>query len=677
MRKAKQTEPQQRPSPAAVSLATRQSFWLLGAAFVCCAPLLAHLPTWLGALSLLLMFWYGNLQWRHAALPARRIVLLLAMAGVSGIGLHFHTLFGRDPGVAMLTLLFALKLLEMRTPRDGFTIILLGYFLALTQFFYAQSIVSALLMLTGVVLTTAALISLNHAQQTPVRAVRLAGLMLLQALPFMLLLFVLFPRVQGPLWGLPGDAYNGLTGLSDNMAPGSISQLTQSDAIAFRAKFSGALEGRAPQQELLYWRGPVLSQFDGRTWHIGRSVASKLHENAVATFRDMSVEYTVTLEPHDKNWLFALELPLTTPPDSQLYSDYQLLAKSPVRTRLRYTMVSATGIGAGINESPATLRDALQLPPGFNPRSRALAATWRNEIGNDDVALVQRMLDYIRHENFVYTLAPPLLGKNSIDEFLFDSRRGFCEHYAASFVFMMRAAGIPARVVTGYQGGELNPVDGTLIVRQSDAHAWAEVWFKARGWQRVDPTAAVAPSRIERNLAIALPAGEARPLLMLPQYRWLHDMRFRWEALANVWNQWVIGYNPQRQRDLLASLGMRTPNWQQMTTVLVTLCSFLLLAFSIWAMRQRRHEDPALRAWNRLSYKLSRIGLSRKPWEGPQDYVNRVCASLPKTATVQAEEIRAIAALYVQMRYAPADAASKQLLHQMKQRIAHLSRFKS
>jgi transglutaminase-like putative cysteine protease len=663
---------------ASPQLALRQAFWLLGAAFACCAPLLPYLPPWLGALSLLLMFWYGHLLWRRAALPPRRYLLLLTLAGASGIGMHFHTLFGRDPGVAMLALLFALKLLEMRTPRDGFTIVMLGYFLALTQFFYAQSIFSALLMLGGVVLTTAALITLNHAQQRPVRAVRLAGTMLLQALPFMLLLFLLFPRVQGPLWGLPGDAYGGLTGLSDSMAPGSISQLSQSDAIAFRAKFGGSLEGQAPRQNTLYWRGPVLTLFDGRTWRAGRILLSNRPPYANVVIQ--GIDYTVTLEAHNKPWLFALELPLTIPADSLISSEYQLLAKTPVRTRLRYAMTSSFEVVAGADESSSVLRAALQLPAGFNPRSRALAAAWRNELGNDDAALAQRMLEHIRRENFVYTLSPPLLGEHSVDEFLFDTRRGFCEHYAASFVFMMRAAGIPARVVTGYQGGELNPVDGTLIVRQSDAHAWAEVWLRGQGWQRVDPTAAIAPSRIERNLAGALPAGEPRPLLMLPQYHWLHDMRFRWEALTNVWNQWVIGYNPQRQRDLLSILGMHEPDWQQMTTVLATLCSLLMLGLTAWALHQRQHGDPAQRAWNRFSGKLARIGLARNPWEGPDDYAERVCANLPKSVAnnaKEAEEIRTIASMYIQLRYAAPSTAHAQLLRQLKQRIANFPRLKS
>ncbi|MCX7168954.1 MAG: DUF4129 domain-containing protein, partial [Proteobacteria bacterium] len=383
------------------------------------------------------------------------------------------------------------------------------------------------------------------------------------------------------------------------------------------------------------------------------------------------------LEAHYKPWLFALELPATIPAEALIAHDYQLLAKTPVRARLRYEMRSYPEIAAGEDEAASVLREALQLPAASNPRARALAQSWRAELVANDMDIVRRMLDYYRRQVFIYTLSPPLLGDDSVDEFFFESRRGFCEHFAAGFVFMMRAAGVPARVVTGYQGGALNPVDGTLIVRQSDAHAWAEVWLKGRGWLRVDPTAAIAPTRIENSLAVALPAGEARPLLTRPEFAWLLQMRYRWEALANVWNQWVLGYNPQRQRDLLTSWGMRSPDWQQMTAVLTGLCGLLLLGFTAWAIQQRQRLAPALRAWNRLSRILARRGLARKPWEGPQAYAGRVAAALPADGSAYAAEVAAIADMYAHLRYAaisPAQAA--QLLQQMKTRIAQLARIR-
>ena len=653
-------------------LVAKQSLWLFGSALLVFAPLVPHLPQWLSALTALMLLWRGFLLWRHAPLPPRWLLTITGLAGAAGIGLHFHNLFGRDPGVALLVLLFSLKLLEMHTLRDGFAAVLLGFFLSLTQFFYAQSILNAALTLAGVTLTTAALVTLNHWRAPPARTLRLAGLMLMQAIPFMLLLFVLFPRVQGPIWGLPIDAFSGLTGLSDSMTPGSISQLSQSEAIAFRAKFTGAYEGKAPPQTTLYWRGPVLSQFDGRTWRIGRVfVSNRLPYQASG----QAIDYVVTLEPHYKPWLFALEFPVSIPAEGLMASDYQILSKTPVRARLRYEMRSHPGIVTGVDESPAVLREALQLPPSSNPRARALALRWREEFGADDSAIMRRVIEFFRRQTLLYTLSPPLLGEHSVDEFLFDTRRGFCEHFAAGYVFMMRAAGIPARVVTGYQGGEVNPVDGTLVVRQSDAHAWAEVWLRGRGWVRVDPTAAIAPTRIELNLAQALPAGEARPLIALPGFVWLMQMRYRWDALANVWNQWVLGYNPQRQRDLLASLGMRAPDWQQMTVVLTLISGVLLLGFIAWALYQRQHLAPALAAWNSLSKILARRGLARKSWEGPFDYAGRIAATLPGDQSALADEAAKVAEIYARLRYAETDPAlARQLLQEMKLRIARVRR---
>lgn len=673
-------------------MSPEQARWIFIAAQTCLLPLLPHLPDWLGALTLLTSLWCGVLLWQHVKLPPRWLLTTVAIGEAGAVALHFHTLFGLKAGSAFLCLLFSLKLLEMRSVRDGFTLVLLGYFVGLVQFFHTQSIGSAVLTLAGAVATTAALIVLNQPGSTRLHTshaahassaslalhdalptLRLASVMLLQATPFMLLLFLLFPRIQGPLWGLPADAFSNVTGLSDTMSPGTISQLSRSDAIAFRARFTGEYEGKSPPQKTLYWRGPVLAIFDGRTW---KASPSGIANGIPYETTGKPVGYTVTLEPHNKSWLFALELPGNIPPDGMMLNDYQLLARSPVRMRLRYDMKSSDTVSAGRQESLALLNESMQLPADANPRSRALAATWRSELGYDVPALVGRMLDHFREQDFYYTLSPPLLGEHSVDEFLFDSRRGFCEHYAAAFVFMMRAAGIPARVVTGYQGGEINPIDGTLVVRQSDAHAWAEVWSKARGWQRIDPTAAIAPSRIEKNLAEALPTGEPLPLLARPQFSWLHQMRFRWDALANAWNQWVIGYNPQRQRDLLARLGIRSADWQQMTALFTGLCGLLLLGFTAWALRQRQRVDPALALWNRLSEKLGKIGLARQSWEGPLDYARRIADALPSGSATIAGEIRDIAALYVHLRYAARTtqtaAQTVRLLDEMKRRIARL-----
>jgi len=651
-----------RETSKAEALSRRQSLWLLVAAAAGFVPMALHLPQWLSLAVALVLLWHAALLRHLAQQPPRWLVSALALAGAGAVMLHYQTLFGRNPGVALLVLLFALKLLEMRTLRDAYAVVLLNFFLVLSQFFYTQSMVSAALSLFAVALSAMALLIMNQRQVDRVAAARQSALMLAQATPFMLFLFLLFPRVSSPLWGLPVDAHAGLTGLSETMTPGSISALSRSDAIAFRVHFIGP----QPPQAVLYWRGPVLASFDGETWTTGRGMAQKTLP--YATGGGAAIDYSVTLEAHGRPWLFAIELPAVLPGDAFISADYQLLAKMPVRARLRYDMRSYPNIAAGVHEEQARLAEALELPAVGNPRSRALAAAWRAESGGDSAAIVRRMLAYYREQPFSYTLMPPLLGEQAMDDFLFTRRRGFCEHYAASFVFMMRAAGVPARVVTGYQGGEQNPVDNTLIVRQSDAHAWAEVWFKDRGWQRIDPTATIAPERIEANLAAALPAGEPLPLLARPAFFWLHELRYRWDALGNAWNQGVLGYNPLRQRDLLIKLGMQSPDWRSMTLALSVLCALVLTALAAWALINRPRLDPAERAWRLLSHKLAGRGLARRHWEGAADYATRVGASLPGRAA----ELDVIASLYQNLRYAPTAAPGT-----VDQLVTRVARFKT
>ena len=623
-------------------LARAQELWLLACAVLTLVPDVEHAPAWLIAAAAVALAWRAAIWWRRTELPPRWLLSFLVAAGSVGVFLTYRQFFGKDPGIALLILFLALKLLEMRRVRDGLAVIFLCYFLLLTHFLNEQGLDVAGLTLAALIVITAALASLAHAGQSVAACLRLSATMLAQAAPFMLVLFLLFPRVQGPLWGMPADAYSGMSGLSDTMSPGSISNLSLSGEIAFRARF----EGEIPPKQLLYWRGPVLRQFDGRTWRAG---AQQEKVSLPDTAPGETVRYAVTLEPHNKHWLFALEMPAVPPPGAIVSREYQVLSKTPVRSRLRYEMQSRPGFVPDADETDATLRTHLNLPAN-NPRTRALAEQWRRETGQaagQNEAVIRRMLDHFRQESFFYTLTPPLLGENGIDQFLFETRRGFCEHYASAFVFAMRAAGIPARVVTGYQGGERNPVDGYLIVRQSDAHAWAEAWLEGRGWVRVDPTAAVAPNRIEAGLASAVPAGEPLPFLVRADLSWLRQIRFRWEAVTNTWNQWVLGYDPLRQREVLSRLGMREPDWKAMTAIMAALCGFLLLGLTAWALHKRVRLDPTLRTWNRLSRKLARLGLARKDWEGPADYVQRVALARPELA----QSLSAIAALYIDLRY--------------------------
>ncbi len=628
----------------AARVSQRQALWLLAASAASALPLLPGLRPAIAALAVTLLAISIGVWIRARALPARWIVFALVAGSTLAIGFAYRSLFGREPGVAMLIVFLALKLLELRTTRDGFTLVLLCYFLQLALLFDRQGPEIAAYLAADLILITAALIQLERDGQKMRSSIARASRMLAQATPLMLVLFVLFPRVQGPLWGLPRDAWAGMSGLSDTMSPGSIRELSLSAEPAFRVKFAGS----TPPHAALYWRGPVLTHYDGRTWRAAPGAGSRTLPYETS---GPAVEYTVTLEPHDKPWLFALDLPGLVPEGARVAPGYQLLARTPVRTRQRYAMRSYPGLAAGIDEPLAVLEAARRIPAGANPRSRELAARWRAEAADgDELAVVRRALEHFRREAFVYTLSPPLLGKNDgIDEFLFATRRGFCEHYAGAFVFLMRAAGIPARVVTGYQGGEPNPVDGYLLVRQSDAHAWAEVWIARRGWMRIDPTAAVSPSRIESGIAAAVPAGDPLPFLVGADAGWLRALRFRWEALGNAWNQWIIGYNLERQRELLTRLGMRDPDWRSAAAAMAVLTGVLLLVLAAWAAHEYRRQDRAARAWAAFSRKMARAGLARRPEEGPLDYARRIAAAAPGLAQRSAR----IAQLYAELRYGP------------------------
>jgi len=617
--------------------------WLLACALATAAPHAGHQPHWLlavAAAALLLRAWLWLAQ---RALPARWLLALVVVAGSAGIWLEYRTLFGRDAGVALLVLFMALKPLEMRLRRDAMVVVMLGFFLLLTHYFYSQSIPTGLWLLAAATLQTATLVRIFGGAQPATLIVRRAGALLLQALPFMLVMFLFFPRVNGPLWGLPQDAHSSRSGLPETIEPGSISNLVLDGSIAFRARF----DGTPPANASLYWRGPVMDEFDGRGWRAARPASSARYTPEVRTL-GAPIAYEITLEAHQQRWLLALDAPLALPPQALLSARMQALARDPLRQRSRFRLQSATDYRAGIDEPADMLDLALRLPRDGNPRARELAAGWLRQHASPQ-AIAAEALRHFRRENFVYTLRPPLLGENSIDEFLYTTRRGFCEHYASAFVFLMRAAGVPARVVAGYQGGEANPVDGYVVVRQSDAHAWAEIWIAGEGWRRVDPTAAIAPSRVEQGIATALPAGEPLPVMARLDLDWLRQLRFRWEAVNNRWNQWVLGYNPDRQRELLRDFGLGDIDWRGMAALLATVCGLLLAAIAGWALWQRPRQDAAQRLWLRYCRRLGRCGIARAPWEGPLDFAQRVAACRPELGA----SVRAVAEAYIAARYDP------------------------
>ncbi|HYE40227.1 MAG TPA: DUF3488 and transglutaminase-like domain-containing protein, partial [Ramlibacter sp.] len=446
------------------------------------------------------------------------------------------------------------------------------------------------------------------------------------------------------LWGLPQDAHAGLSGLSGSMSPGKISRLVLSDATAFRAEF----RGEPPPHRLLYWRGPVLWDFDGTTWHMGTQLLANYSPPATG---GPAYRYEMVLEPHNHEWLFALESATSVPPRARFTHDGQLMARAPVRSRIRYE-ASSIAVAEVPAEKSRTLHDrGLRLPREGNPRARALAKSWQAS-GMTDAERVAAATDFIRTGGFTYTLEPPLLGEHPVDDFLFSTRQGFCEHFSSSFVFLMRAAGVPARVVMGYLGGDVNSFDRIITVRQSDAHAWAEVYLDGRGWVRVDPTAATNPMRINSGLAQSVQNADSLPYLIRADFEWLRQMRHRWEAVAHKWNVWVLGYNPDRQRDLLRFVGVPDADWRALTAMLFTLLGIMVAGLLAWSLRRLARPDPVQQAWDAFCRKLARRGVARAPHEGPRDYASRAARALPGSRRA----ILRIAALYIRLRYGSENA---------------------
>jgi len=645
-------------APEQRALAPRDVFTLLACLLLVAAPHALRMPWWLTLLVLGLYGWRALLAVTGTALPSRWLLLALAVLATGAVWIQYHTLFGRTTGIILLVLFSGLKLIEMRSQRDAAVVAFLCYFLVMTNLLYTQSIGTAALMAPALVLTTGTLVGLS-APRRPVRAnLRTAGLLLAHAAPAALILFLLFPRVPGPLWSLPQDAYAAMTGLSDTMTPGNIAHLAQSDAIAFRAEFDG--EPPAPRER--YWRGPVLWDFDGRTWRMGEEWARSFE----APQGDGQYDYTITLEPHNRNWMFVLEHVARLPARARYTHDGMVVAAAPLRSRVRYDAGSIARPRTGDAERPGSLRRARTLPEGGNPRARALAEEWRRT-SPDDAVIVRRAVEFFAASGLGYTLEPPLLGRDSVDEFLFDTREGFCEHFASAFVFLMRAAGVPARVVTGYQGGELNYVDRIITVRQSDAHAWAEVYLAGRGWTRVDPTGAAVPGRIDSGIARTVREGDPVPLLMRPQLEWLRSLRSNWEALQHRWNVWVLGYGVERQRDLMQRIGMRDADWRKLTATMATLLGTFTLLLLAWSLRRLARPDRVQRAWSAFARKVARHGVVRAPSEGPRDFAERAARRLPAAGSA----IRAIGELYLSARYGP-PAAGRALLAQLERRVREL-----
>jgi len=648
---------------ASPHLDVRNVMWLLAAMVFVVAPHLLRMPYWVSGFFVAVVAWRGWIAWSAAHFPSRWITATLTVAGAVATYFQYNRIVGREAGVTLLVVMTALKLLEMKTQREVVLAIYLGFFLVLTNFLFSQTIPLGVYMIACVWIFVGTMVGFNRVGSSPTLAERLrpAAALLFQALPLMVAFFILFPRAAGPLWALPQDTRGATTGLSDSMAPGNISNLIKSDAIAFRVQF----EGDRPPYSTLYWRGPVLTEFDGATWRVAKDGTVPWGDTYVR--RERPVSYAVTLEPHNKRWLFALDVPAKSqiPRGASLHPDLQITVPGEIRERRRYEMTSFLDYRYGENLSEKGRRAALQFDEGRNPRTIALGRQWRQESANE-AEILQKAFTYFNRE-FTYTLEPPVLdARNPYDAFLFETKQGFCEHYAGSFALAMRAAGIPARVVTGYQGGEVNQLNNELVVRQADAHAWTEIWLRDRGWVRVDPTAAVSPLRVEGGVNAALgPIGMLPTLIAADPLGVLSGIRDAWRAMNSQWDAWVVGYSMDRQRQFFAQLGFPGIDWRALGFWLLVATFLVGGAISVGLLiRDRpRRDEPSLAAWNRFCAKLAAAGLPRAPHEGPLDFLRRVRDARPAIA----QDADDITRRYVEARYG--SGASREELRELARRV--------
>jgi protein-glutamine gamma-glutamyltransferase len=625
------------------------------------APQTPHLPIWCSLLALAVLLWRAKLAWRGEPLPAKWWLLGLLVITIAATLFTHRTLLGRDAGTTLIVVLLSLKTLELRARRDAFVVFFLGFFTMLTNFFFSQSLLVAGAMLIALMGLLTALVNAHRmVGQPPLKdSLKTAGFITLLGAPIMALLFVLFPRLA-PLWGMPSDAMTGRSGISGTMKVGSITKLALDDSIALRVKF----EGQPPPQGQMYFRGPVLSDFDGLEWN-RTSLSRRYAVPPNLQTQGEGIRYQVTLEPTRNPWVFFLEAPVMREGQRPQMSGHELtmtpeltwFSNRPITDIVRYSATSSTQFSHGPTRTMVGLQDFVELPAGFNPRTLQLAADIRRDprfAQADASTLVPEIMNRLRTGGYEYTLEPGEYGVNTADEFWFDRKTGFCEHIASSFVILMRALDVPARIVTGYQGGEINAVDGYWTVRQRDAHAWAEVWQPGTGWVRVDPTSAVSPGRIGSFERLAVPQGVVAGALgaVMPA-GFITQLRASWEAVNNAWNQWVLNYTQSKQLDLLKNLGFKSPSWHDLGYLLAGILCLAGLGGALWAWYERHHQDPWLRLLSAARKQLAKAGLKSDASTPPRTLAQRALAQLGE----RARPLHDWLLQFESARYAPAPSA--------------------
>jgi len=626
--------------------------WILVAQAVVMVPHVERLPLWILAAWAIAALWrlmIFNGRWSYPGAVIK--IVLVAMVSV-GVVSGYEVKYGLEPAVALLLSGFALKLLEMKSRRDVLVITYLGFFAASLQLLFSQAIASSVYVLASLLIVMSSLIALYQAaeQERWFAPLQKSTVMFAQSLPLLLAMFLVLPRLP-PFWSVPMPSNAARTGMSDSMEPGNVTSLAQSDALAFRVTF----EKPIPPNKVLYWRGLALNDFDGRRWQQsgreprGRPPASvKLPENADV------LRYSIVMEATQQPWLFTI--PYAQGNDRRLrYDDeFGVRYKEPIRNRISLELQSVTAAKLDLQINPYHRRSLQFFPSISNPRTQALARQLRSE-STSDMDYVNRVLAFFQSENFFYTLEPPALGQNSVDDFLFSTRRGFCEHYASAFAVLMRSAGIPARVVIGYQGGARHEAERYITVRQMDAHAWAEIWLEGQGWRMIDPTSAVAPERIELGSDVlkndpGYLAGNVFSPLKYSNIAWLQQLQTQYDYMNYMWHKWVLDYNNERQFEALSSLLGEVS--VKRILIFFFACggsTLALIAIGFWWRSPQRRQKPALRQFRRFERIIRHhTGMRRNASEGATDFARRVVERRPDLAA----QIDAISACFNELEYA-------------------------
>lgn len=622
----------------------RDTLFLLAVIAWIMLPQVQHTPWWTSAFAAALLLWRARLALTSAPLPGRWVLAGVLAIAIGATWATHKTIVGRDAGVTLVVMLLALKTLELRARRDAMVVFFLGFFVLLSNFFYSQSLPTAMAMVLGLMGLLTALVNAHMTAGKPplTQALRTASWLALWGAPVMVSLFLFFPRMA-PLWGVPADDMAGRSGLSENMRVGEVAALALDDSVALRIRFDTP-GGQEPPANTLYFRGPVLSQFDGRNWQAD----PVLDAMAVPQLRVSGepIRYQMLIEPSKRRWLTLLDAARTEPqipPGAsvgrlRMSSSLQWLSWRPITDVLRVDAQSHLDFSHGPLQLTPELKRYLQLPAGSNPRTQALGEHLQAELraqpgaGADTDRLIASALQRLKTGGYTYTLEPGVVGSDhTADDFWFDSKQGFCEHIASAFAVLMRSMGVPARIVTGYQGGDRNSVDNYWTVRNSDAHAWTEVWIAGRGWVRVDPTGAVAPSRVGQFQRLSPPPGAfASAVGNFVDTGTLEKLRAVWEAVNNRWNQWVINYTQSRQLNLLQSLGFESPSWTDLLRLLAGSLSALALLWLIWARATRPQRDGWSQLMHAARLRLQRAGIASGACDSARSLSRRVQESWAK-----------------------------------------------